>query len=46
LIQPLLEEPNFRRLKRRLPIDLKWISGGSFGGRVLILSLSGSLALG
>jgi hypothetical protein len=23
LMQPLLEEPNFRRLKRRLPIDLK-----------------------
>jgi hypothetical protein len=23
LMQPLQEEPNFRRLKRRLPIDLK-----------------------
>jgi hypothetical protein len=23
LMQPLLEEPNYRRLKRRLPIDLK-----------------------
>jgi hypothetical protein len=23
LMQPLLQEPNFRRLKRRLPIDLK-----------------------
>jgi hypothetical protein len=23
LMQPLLEEPNFRRVKRRLPIDLK-----------------------
>jgi hypothetical protein len=23
LMQPLLEEPNFRRLKIRLPIDLK-----------------------
>jgi hypothetical protein len=33
-MQPLLEEPNFRRLKRRLPIDLKWISGGSFDWRV------------
>jgi hypothetical protein len=43
---PLLEEPNYRRLKRRLPIDVKWISGGSFGGRVSILSLSGLLALG
>jgi hypothetical protein len=46
LMQPLLEEPNFGRLKRRLPIDLKWISRGSFGGRVLILSLSGLLAQG
>jgi hypothetical protein len=46
LMQPLLEEPNYRRLKRRLPIDLKLISGGSFGGRVPILSLSGLLALG
>jgi hypothetical protein len=46
LMQPLLEQPNYRRLKRRLPIDLKWISGGSFGGRVPILSLSGLLALG
>jgi hypothetical protein len=46
LMQPLLEELNFRRLKRRLPIDLKWISGGSFGGRVPILSLSDLLALG
>jgi hypothetical protein len=45
-MQPLLEEPNYRRLKRRLPVDLKWISGGSFGARVPILSLSGLLALG
>jgi hypothetical protein len=46
LMQTLLEEPNYRRLKRRLPMDLKRISGGSFGGRVPILSLSGLLALG
>jgi hypothetical protein len=46
LMQPLLEEPNYRRLKIRRPIDLKLISGGSFGGRVPILSLSGLLALG
>jgi hypothetical protein len=26
LMQPLLEDPNCRRLKRRLPIDLKWNS--------------------
>jgi hypothetical protein len=45
-MQPLLEEQNFRRLKRRLPTDLKWISGGSFDGMVPILSLSGLLALG
>jgi hypothetical protein len=43
-MQPLPEEPNYRRLKRSLPIDLKWISGGSFDGRVPILSLSGLLA--
>jgi hypothetical protein len=46
LMQPLLEEPNFRRLKRRLPIDLKWVSGGSFDGRVPILSFSGLLTQG
>jgi hypothetical protein len=45
LMLRLLEEPNFKRLKS-LPIDLKWISRGSFGGRVLILSLSGLLAQG
>jgi len=41
LLQPLLEKQNNRRLKRRLPIDLKWNSRGPFAGGVLILPLEG-----
>ena len=39
LLQPLLEKQNNRRLKRRLPIDLKWSRKGLFAGGALILPL-------
>jgi len=39
LLQPLLESKNNRRLKRRLPIDLKWSSRGLFAGGALIVPL-------
>jgi len=41
LLQPLLEKQNNRRLKRRLPIDLKWSRRGLLAGGALIVSLEG-----
>jgi len=41
LLQPLLEMQNNRRLKRRLPIDLKWSRRGHFAEGALILPLEG-----
>jgi hypothetical protein len=39
LLQPLLEKQDNRRLKRRLPIDLKWNRKGLFAGGAPILPL-------
>jgi len=41
LLQPLLEKQNNRRLKRRLPIDLKWRCRGFLAGEALIQPLEG-----
>jgi hypothetical protein len=45
LLQPLLEKQNNRRLKRRLPIDLKYNRRGLFAGGALILSFGGLIIL-